>query len=230
MPRSFSVPPRLLPGASRLNLKDPRLLVRAVLGALVVANIVAALMVFKPWGGSAEDLARQQATLQQQLTTMQTRLSQTKALVGKAERARKEGDGFLDQYTTDRRSTFSTIFAELQRVAHDAGIQPRPISYELDQVEGSDTLSQLSISAAYEGSYASLTKFVNLLDKSPRFLIIESLTAAPQQTNTGDTLSVSIKLDTFVREQPGEQQISQPVVQPAGQSVAQPIAQTGKPI
>jgi type IV pilus assembly protein PilO len=73
----------------------------------------------------------------------------------------------------------------------------------LDQVEGSDTLYQMDISAAYEGSYASLLKFVNLLDKSPRFLIIESLMAAPQQSSAGDLLSVTIKLDTFVREQPG---------------------------
>ncbi len=203
MPKSFSVSPSLLTGGPRLNLKDPRVLVRVALGALVLANIVAALMAFKPWGGSAEDLAREQASLQQQLTTMQTRLAQTKALVGKAERARKEGDDFLAEYTTDRRTTFSTIFAELERVAHEAGIQPRPASYELDQVEGSDTLYQMSISAAYEGSYANLTKFVNLLDKSPRFLIIESLMAAPQQSNAGDLLSVSVKLDTFVRERPG---------------------------
>ena len=60
----------------------------------------------------------------------------------------------------------------------------------------------MTISAAYEGNYASLTKFVNLLDKSPRFLIIESLMAAPQQSTNGDLLSVTIKLDTFVREQP----------------------------
>ncbi|MGA3044568.1 MAG: hypothetical protein ABSF54_27660, partial [Bryobacteraceae bacterium] len=65
------------------------------------------------------------------------------------------------------------------------------------------TLYQMTISAAYEGTYASLTKFVNLLDKSPRFLIIESLMAAPQQSNAGDLLSVTIKLDTFVREQTG---------------------------
>jgi type IV pilus assembly protein PilO len=202
MSKSFSVPARLLPGSS-LNLKDPRILVRVALAVLVVANIAAALMVFKPWGGSAEDLAREQETLQQQVTSMQTRLAKTKALVTKAEKARAEGDGFLEEYTTDRRTTFSTIYAELERVAHDAGIQPRPISYELDPVEGSDTLYQMNINAAYEGSYANLTKFVNLLDKSPRFLIIESLTAAPQQSNTGDLLSVSIKLDTFVREQAG---------------------------
>ena len=208
MSKSFSVSPGLpTGGASHLNLplniKDPRVLVRAALGVLVVANIVAALLAFKPWGGSAEDLARDQVNLQTQLTSVQARLEKTKALVAKAERARKEGDGFLAEYTTDRRTTFSTIFAELESAAREAGIDPRPVSYELDQVEGSDTLSQLNISAAYEGSYNALTKFVNLLDKSPRFLIIESLMAAPQQSNAGDLLSVSIKVETFVREQPG---------------------------
>jgi Tfp pilus assembly protein PilO len=203
MPKAFKVAQRFLPATAHIPLKDPRVLVRAMLGALVLANIVAALIVFKPWGGSAEDLARQQAGMRQQLTTMQVRLAQTKALVVKAQRARKEGDAFLSEYTTDRRTTFSTIFAELERVAHEAGIQPKPVNYELEAVEGSDTLSQMTITAAYEGNYANLTKFVNLLDKSPRFLIIEGLTAAPQQSNTGDTLSVTIKLDTFVRIEPG---------------------------
>jgi len=190
-------------GGSRLNLKDPRTVARAVLGVLVLANLVAALMVFKPWGGSPEDLAREEANLRHQLATMQARLLHSKTLVSKAETARKEDNRFLAEYTTDRRTTFSTIFSELERVAHEAGIQPRPASYELEQVEGSDTLYQMTITAAYEGSYESLTKFVNLLDKSPRFLIIESLMAAPQQANATNLLSVSIKLDTFVREEPG---------------------------
>jgi hypothetical protein len=207
MSRNFSVSPRLLPGGPRLsmplNLKDPRLLVRAALGLLVIANIAAALMAFKPWGGSAEDLARAQVDLQQQLTSLHARLEKTKALVTKAERARHEGESFLAEYTTDRRSTFSTILAELDRMTREAGISARPVSYDLTQVEGSDTLYQMSISAAYEGNYTSLLKFVNLLDKSPRFLIIEGLTAAPQQSNAADLLNVVIKLDTFVREQSG---------------------------
>ena len=203
MPKAFKVAERILPATAHIPLKDPRVLVRAVLGVLVLANIAAALIVFKPWGGSAEDLARQQAGMRQELATMQVRLAQTKALVVKAQRAQQEGDAFLAKYTTDRRTTFSTLFGELDRITREAGIQPRPESNDLQQVEGSDTLYQITITAAYEGTYANLTKFVNLLDKSPRFLIIESLTAAPQQTGIGDTLSVSIKLDTFVRVEPG---------------------------
>lgn len=203
MARSFKVPQRLLPGATRLNLKDPRVAARVVLGVLVVANLVAALMAFKPWGGSAEELARQQEALRQQAASMQARLAKTKALVGKAQRARTEGDNFLAEYTTDRRTTFSTIAAELERTAKEAGIQAKPTSFEMQPVDGSDTLFQLSINAGFEGSYTNLIKFVNLLDKSPRFLIIESLQAAPQQTNAGDQLNVAIKLDTFIREAPG---------------------------
>jgi Tfp pilus assembly protein PilO len=203
MPRTFKVAKGLLPRAAGVSFKDPRVLVRAALGLLLVGNVAAALIVFKPWGGSAEDLAREEAELRQQLATMQLRLKQTKTLVTKAEGARTEGDRFLAEYTTDRRTTYSTIAAELERAASEAGLKPRPASYGLEAVPGSDTLSQMSITAAYEGTYANLTKFVNLLDKSPRFLIIESMTATPQQTASGDLLSVSIKLDTFVREEPG---------------------------
>ena len=82
-----------------------------------------------------------------------------------------------------------------------AGVKPRDRSAELNAIEGSDTLQMMSITAGYEGSYANLEKFVNLLDKSPRFLIIESMQAAPQQN--GQVLTVTVKLDTFVKEAPG---------------------------
>src|ERR1017187_9392195 len=184
MSKSFSVSPRLLAVAPRmnvpLNLKDPRVLVRAALGVLVVANIVAALLAFKPWGGSAEDLAREQVNLQQQLTSIEAHREKTKALVTKAERARQEGDGFLAEYTTDRRTIFSTIFAELDRVTREAGIQPRPSSYELDQVEGSDTLYQMDISAP-EVSSTSQTSAFSLTSRSvtsPREYLIALVTSS----------------------------------------------------
>ena len=61
-----------------------------------------------------------------------------------------------------------------------------------------DTLEQLTISASFEGSYANLTKFVNLLDRSQRFLIIESLQAQPQPSGI---LGVNVRLDTFIRQE-----------------------------
>ncbi len=172
-----------------------------LLGVLLLANLVAAVVAFKPFGGSPEDLRREQAELGRQLAQLQAHLTQTRALAAKAEQAREAGDHFLQQYTTDRRTTFSTIVAELERAAKDSGMKPKPASFTLEQVEGSETVYQMTITAAYEGTYPDLLKFVNALDKSPRFLIISSMTASPQQS--GNTLNVSFRLDTFVREAPG---------------------------
>ena len=48
-------------------------------------------------------------------------------------------------------------------------------------MDGSDTLEMMQISANFEGTYPDLIHFVNLLDKSDRLLVIESLNATPQQ-------------------------------------------------
>jgi hypothetical protein len=61
----------------------------------------------------------------------------------------------------------------------------------------------MQITANFEGLYPDLIHFINLLDKSDRLLIIESLNATPQQS--GGRLNVQLKLDTFVREDGVEQ-------------------------
>jgi type IV pilus assembly protein PilO len=190
-----------LPG--KLQLKDPRVVVRVMLGVLVTANLVAALIVFRPWGGSVEDLTRQQIQLREQLSAAQKRLSQSKIIVEKVERARKEGDQFLAKYITERRTTMSLIEEELNRIAKDAGVTSKGDSINLDAVEGSDTLWQMTVSAVYEAQYPQLAKLINMLDKSQRFLIISNMVATPK--TTGNLLTVTLRLDTFVQAEPGSE-------------------------
>jgi hypothetical protein len=71
-------------------------------------------------------------------------------------------------------------------------------SYDLQSLEGSTSLQMLSVTAGYEGNYQSLTKLINLLDKSRRLFIIESMqTAVPQQN--GQKLTIQLKIDAFIR-------------------------------
>src|SRR5947207_1297106 len=154
----------------RAQLKNRRVVVRLILGVMLLANLVAAAFVFHPLGGSPEDLARDLEDRQRQLTQQLQRLERTRSLVGKVQQARVEGDTFLEQSAMSRRTAFSTLIGEINKMAVDAGMKPKEAVWALTPVEGSDTLEQLTISANFEGSYANLTKFVNLLDRSPRFL------------------------------------------------------------
>jgi hypothetical protein len=171
---------------------------RVALGVLLLATIGAAWIVMYPPGGSADDLQRQLAALQTQTAARRTLLASTRQHVAAVEQGRTEGDKFLNEYFLARRTAYSTLLSELVDAADRAKIKPKEHAYATEPIEGSDSLSMMSISANYEGTYANLMRFVNELDRSRRLLIIEALNAAPQQS--GGTLNISMKIDTFVRD------------------------------
>jgi Tfp pilus assembly protein PilO len=182
----------------RLKLGDPKVIARTVVMVLGAANLIAAGLVLFPPGGSAEELERQRATLIGQVRTLRERVELIKQHADAVEKGRAEGDQFLSQYFLANRTAFSTLLSELESAAKQSQIKPRDNAFSMEPVEGSDTLSMMSITAGFEGKYADLMRFVHAIDQSQRLLIIESLTAAPQQNS--DILSVSMKLNTFVRE------------------------------
>ena len=65
-----------------------------------------------------------------------------------------------------------------------------------------------SISQGFEGSYSNLARFVELVDKSPKFLILDSLQAAAPQTQGGKVLNVTMKIKLFVRNQNQPQEVA----------------------
>jgi type IV pilus assembly protein PilO len=182
-----------------LKWRDPRVAMRLVLGVLLVANLAAAVVAFKPFGGGADDLRSDRSVLQGQLMQLQTLLAKNRKLVQKIETARSQGGDFLNKFFTDRRVVTSTIQGELVQIAKDSGIVYQPTTWTPEPIEGSDDLGMMTINAGCQGTYAALSKFVNAVDKSPRFLIIESMVASPQQT--GNILNVTIKVDTFFKDQ-----------------------------
>lgn len=191
-----------------LQIKDPRVAMRAVIGALLLANLGVAVVAFKPFGGSADDLRQEQAALSTQLSQLQTRLDAAKRLVDNMEIARTQGDEFLEQYIMEERSLAGTTLEEMTRIATDSGIRAQQAVFQEEPVEGSDTLQMVSIQQGFEGTYANLTKLINLLDKSPRFLIIDAMNLnAPQQQNVQQggpqLLRVTLTVITYVRSDAG---------------------------
>jgi Tfp pilus assembly protein PilO len=184
-----------------VTIRDPRVVMRALIGVLLAANLVLAVIALKPFGGSADDLRQEESSLRGQLAALQAKVTGGKRLVSKVETARREGDQFLAKYVTDRLVMASTVTEELVRMAKESGGSYLPITTNQEPIEGSDTLGMLTINLGYQGTYANLSKFVNLVDKSPLFLIIENMQLAPQQS--GQNLNVSVKLLTFFRDQPG---------------------------
>ncbi|HUB80142.1 MAG TPA: GspMb/PilO family protein [Bryobacteraceae bacterium] len=208
MPKSSNLAPKIhLKG---LSLKDPRVAMRALVGALLAANLAMAVVAFKPFGGGADDLRKDQARLSSQLRQAQANLEKSKQHVTKIEIARTEGDQFMSKYIMDKRSAPLTMVAELNKAATEANVRVMPETFTYEEIEGSDTLQMMSIQAPFEGDYAGLTKLVNHLEKSPTFWIIDEMSLnAPQQQAQRvaaagpQNVNVNLKLLAFVRDQAG---------------------------
>ncbi len=173
-------------------------LLRLGVGLLVAANLVAGYLVLRPIGGSPDELRQQAMEMRLQIRQQQNALDRMRQLAGKVEIGRGEGDKFMTKYFLPRRTAYSVILAELNQVANDAKVTPKEQAYHIEPVEGSDTLQMMQITDNFEGSYENLLRFVNMVDKADRLLIIEGLNATPQQG--GAKLNLMMKLDTFVVE------------------------------
>ncbi len=197
MTRNFSSP-----GAFPSSLKDPKFLVRAGLGLLLLANLIAAVFAFHPFSDSPADLETQLTAMRVNLRSAQQRLNHSRTLTTNMDRSREQGDKFLASYLTSRRKAFSTILDEITRLATAAGMKTGDQGFSVPEpIEGSEDLDMLTITANFEGAYPQLMKFVNLIDRSPRFLLIEGLQVTPQPK--GDLLNVTVKMNLFIKEDKG---------------------------
>src|SRR3984893_1146198 len=177
---------------------NPRSLIRLVLGVLLAANLVALYFVIRPIGGSPQELSEQATSMRAQIRQQQAILDRTRSLASKIESGRAEGDQFMSTYFLPRRTAYSTIMADLDGLASQTKVTPKEGAYAIEPIEGSDTLEMMQLSVNYEATYPDLIRFVNLVDKADRLLVVESLNATPQQI--GAKLNIMLKLDTFVSE------------------------------
>jgi Tfp pilus assembly protein PilO len=217
-------------GALRTGLREPRVFLRVILGLLLLANLVAAAIVFKPWASSEEDLEREAAGLRKQVHDQQASLDHLKTVVNKVKTARTDGDKFLDTYLLSRKTAASNLTGELYGITRQASIRQAETDVKFEPIEGTDEIAKALITVNYQGTYADLMHLLSLIDRSPRFLIVESLRAAPQQT--GQMLNILMKVDAFVREGGPDQQVEvaaekppAPPATPAAPPQAAPVKQ-----
>lgn len=187
-----------MPKNFKISLQTPADVARVVVGALVLLNLIAAYFVVRPPGGSPDQLQIQVRDLTSRIQQNRAVLDRTRLMVNKIQAGRKEGDQFLTQYFLPSGEAYSSVLSELVDLAKQAQLKPKEVSYNLEPIEGSDTLQMMTVSQNYEGTYKELIQFVNALDKSSRLLIVDSMQATPQSTGV---LNVTLKLETFVREE-----------------------------
>ncbi|MCW5963400.1 MAG: hypothetical protein KIT83_05130 [Bryobacterales bacterium] len=188
---------RKLPFRARMA-ENPKLAARVIVGTLLALNLVAALLLLEPFGGSPEGLEASRARLESQLRQQRESLEGVGKLASKMQTGEAEGARFIQTYFLEQRRAASEILQTLDALERRVGIRPRGKTFGMESIEGTTEYVMLTIAANYEGTYADLIEFGSAIDHSERLLILDSLQVAPQQD--GQTLQIQAQLYGFVRQ------------------------------
>ncbi len=165
---------------------------------LAVLNAIALFLYLAPPGGSKTDLTAEQEALRVEINSTRAKALRLKTVAAKVQTGSTESSNFEAQYFLPRRQAYSTVVAEIQRMANISGLHERDAVYSEEPVEGTADLSLLNSSASYEGSYENLKRFLYEVDRSPMLLMLDTLQAAPQQK--GGQISTSIRFQAIIRD------------------------------
>jgi Tfp pilus assembly protein PilO len=90
---------------------------------------------------------------------------------------------------------YSTIDADLGSIADKAGLRISDTSYKEDSNE-THGVKEVSISTSVDGSYASVIQFINGLEQSRNFYLLNDLELTSAK---GGAIKLNLKLRTFFR-------------------------------
>jgi len=165
------------------------------LGLLLAADLGLAVFL---WQGERQDPLALRADRDR--LTLQSRL--LKADVDRAERIRKslpaaakECDDFYHDSFLDSATGYSQIESDLGSIASAAGVKTTDFRFQTKEAKDRGA-TEISIEASVDGDYAGIVRFINGLERSKNFYLLDSLRLASVATGG---IKLSLDLHTYFR-------------------------------
>jgi type IV pilus assembly protein PilO len=172
------------------DLKQARNKLKIAIAALALVDIAAIAMLATPLAGMQE--ARQQQ-LSRLWTDLKSRESAPwRGLESKIPHAKKDIEQFYGQRFPTEESAISADFGKL---ASDSGVRLSGVKYSVKDAPV-ENLQRVEINAELSGDYLPLVRFINALERSQLFFIVEDVQLAGEQSGI---VRLHMKAETYLR-------------------------------
>jgi len=185
------------------DLRKTQKQVSTALIAMGVLSLVAAVVLLSPLVGSAESRRSELTDLSNELRVKTHEVVPLRGIDKKIVEARGEIKDFYDARFPEVESSVSE---SLGKVASENNVKIDSAKYDSkadDRNEKSETkeaqavgLRRVQIEASFSGSYPSMMRFVNELEKAKTFFLVDSVNVGEAQ---GGDVKLQMKLEAFVK-------------------------------
>jgi type IV pilus assembly protein PilO len=174
------------------DLRQTRKKMKLTLAVLAGVDLLAAVLYFSPVVGSAESRHMEMNRLQAELTAKTRQVAPLKDLPQKVNIARGQ---ITDFYRNRFPSQNSQIYTELGKVAAENSVKIDQVRYKPADTT-SNGLLPIEMEADLSGSYASLARFINAIERDEMFFVINSVTLGGEPQGA---VKLNVKLEAYLK-------------------------------
>jgi type IV pilus assembly protein PilO len=172
------------------DLKRTRNHVKIAIGVMAMIDVVAIVMLLTPIAGSEQLRLQEQRQLWLELKSRQS--APWRGLEKKIPLAAHEIEDF---YQDRLPSGYSAISMNLDRLASESGVRMSAEKYGQKEA-GISGLERVEVEAELSGDYLQLMRFINALERSRLFFIVNGVELGGEQNGV---VKLQIKLETYLR-------------------------------
>ena len=175
--------------------KRTKIIIRAILGVVIAVDIVLA--------GINWQMADANRTPQSELIALKREHALMAADITRAETIRttlpaveQQCDSFFHQNFRPISSGYSSVISDIGSLSRGAGLQAGNLSFHQHEPDKRG-VTQVDIFAVVDGDYSSVVRFVNDLQHSDTFYVLDGLSLAGG--GSGGQLKLNLQLRTYFR-------------------------------
>ena len=182
------------PRRSRFDVREQSGKILLLLGAGLLANVVVSVLVVRPKVVRYRQLTDVSSPQLQVVETREKDIAQKEAYLASLEKTRDDMKHLAGEVLATRQRRMIGVQLEVAKLVKEFGIALEKVQYENEQVDNG-ALERFGIVVPLTGGYTSLRKFIQAVESSDNFLVIERV-----QLGTGkssDVVELNITLATY---------------------------------
>ncbi len=173
------------------------------------------------YAGQVQSLEEDVETQERTLAQRQAERRQQEELIGRARLNEQRIRQLYDERFSTRSRRLTSVTDEIKSLAAQAGLSPDKITFPEEEIEEYGLVKR-SYVFSVEGTYFELRRFINLLELSESFLILEGVNLSEGSGEGEPELRINLQISTLFNRDPGEAGVVE--VRPAA---ARPAAAQG---
>ena len=178
----------------RFDIREASGIVFIVLGALLLANVAISVVVVRPKVVRYRQLTDLSSPQLQVVKSREKEVAQKEDYRKSLEKARDEMKRLAGDVLSTRQRRMIGVQLEINRLAKSFGIASDQVHYENESVDNG-ALERFGSVVPLAGGYADLRKFIQAVESSDNFLVIERVALGSGKSS--DVLELDITLATY---------------------------------